>query len=259
MTTIVNDNNNNNEKERKKKNNDVDEQQILFRIELLIVNTGDLFKDTKIIYETLLNNCNHTNCSRATAGVGIEYILNKDLITSYNIEITNKNRKRQAQKATTEEEENHHNHHAKKSKNDNIYQTMLPVTATSCPAPVYFNAVFAWVKQSINSMEKQRTNPFSNFATNNYFFNSFLETLKKIYRRLFRVYAHMYLQHFQEIRALDAEAHLNSMFKRFVFFALSHDLLNRTETLPLDNLIKAFVRKEGTRQHSNLATTTIMI
>ena len=72
--------------------------------------------------------------------------------------------------------------------------------------------------------------------------------MKKIYRRLFRVYAHMYLQHFQEIRASDAEAHLNSMFKRFVFFALSHDLLNRTETLPLDNLIKAFVRKEGTRQ-----------
>ena len=57
-------------KKREKRNNDVDEQQILFRIELLIVNTGDLFKDTKIIYETLLNNCNHTNCSRATAGEG---------------------------------------------------------------------------------------------------------------------------------------------------------------------------------------------
>ena len=41
---------------------------------------------------------------------------------------------------------------------------------------------------------------------------------KTILKRLFRVYAHIYHQHFSEIVQLGEEAHLNTSFKHFIFF-----------------------------------------
>jgi len=46
-----------------------------------------------------------------------------------------------------------------------------------------------------------------------------LQTIAKtILKRLFRVYAHIYHQHFKEIVSLGEEAHLNTSFKHFVYF-----------------------------------------
>jgi hypothetical protein len=39
-----------------------------------------------------------------------------------------------------------------------------------------------------------------------------------IFKRLFRVYAHIYHSHFQKIVGLGAEAHLNTCFKHFIYF-----------------------------------------
>ena len=39
-----------------------------------------------------------------------------------------------------------------------------------------------------------------------------------IFKRLFRVYAHIYHSHFKHVCALDAEAHLNTCFKHFMYF-----------------------------------------
>ena len=46
------------------------------------------------------------------------------------------------------------------------------------------------------------------------------EVTKTIYKRLFRVYAHIYHSHFKQICMLDEEAHLNTCFKHFIFFTL---------------------------------------
>jgi MOB kinase activator 1 len=48
---------------------------------------------------------------------------------------------------------------------------------------------------------------------------TFPDTVKKIFKRLFRVYAHMYHSHFPKIVALGEEPHLNTSFK--VSFLLS--------------------------------------
>jgi hypothetical protein len=37
-----------------------------------------------------------------------------------------------------------------------------------------------------------------------------------IYKRFFRVYAHIYHAHFKQIQALGADAHLNTCFKHFM-------------------------------------------
>jgi len=60
---------------------------------------------------------------------------------------------------------------------------------------------------------------------------------KVIFKRLFRVYAHIYHSHFTQFVTLAAEAHLNTCFKRFVFFILEFDLVSKNELAPLQQLI----------------------
>lgn len=47
---------------------------------------------------------------------------------------------------------------------------------------------------------------------------NFQDVVKTIFKRLFRVYAHIYHSHFQKIVSLKEEAHLNTCFKHFVLF-----------------------------------------
>jgi Mob1/phocein family len=47
---------------------------------------------------------------------------------------------------------------------------------------------------------------------------NFEEVVRTIFKRLFRVYAHMYHSHFKHVCALGEEAHLNTCFKHFVYF-----------------------------------------
>lgn len=55
---------------------------------------------------------------------------------------------------------------------------------------------------------------------------NFMSVAKTILKRLFRVYAHIYHQHFDSVMRLQEEAHLNTSFKHFIFFvqvgALTH-------------------------------------
>jgi MOB kinase activator 1 len=44
-------------------------------------------------------------------------------------------------------------------------------------------------------------------------------TVRTIWRRLFRVYAHVYCEHFSVVVGLGLESHLNTSFKHFVLFA----------------------------------------
>jgi len=45
-----------------------------------------------------------------------------------------------------------------------------------------------------------------------------MSVAKTILKRLFRVYAHIYHQHFDAVMQLQEEAHLNTSFKHFIFF-----------------------------------------
>lgn len=47
---------------------------------------------------------------------------------------------------------------------------------------------------------------------------NFRDVVKMIFKRLFRVYAHIYHSHFQKIVSLKEEAHLNTCFKHFILF-----------------------------------------
>lgn len=56
------------------------------------------------------------------------------------------------------------------------------------------------------------------------FKRNFMSVAKTILKRLFRVYAHIYHQHFDSVMQLQEEAHLNTSFKHFIFFVQVKDL-----------------------------------
>ena len=75
---------------------------------------------------------------------------------------------------------------------------------------------------------------------------NFLAMMKTIFKRLFRVYAHIYHTHFQIIMALGLEYHLNTCFKHFIFFIDEFKLVEEKELAPLSELIQQFkLRKEA--------------
>lgn len=72
---------------------------------------------------------------------------------------------------------------------------------------------------------------------------NFMTIAKTILKRLFRVYAHVYHQHFADIRYLKEEAHLNTSFKHFVFFVQEFNLIDKRELAPLQDLIDKLLAK----------------
>jgi hypothetical protein len=66
-----------------------------------------------------------------------------------------------------------------------------------------------------------------------------------IFKRLFRVYAHIYHSHFQKIVSLGAEAHLNTCFKHFIYFVSEFKLIESKELQPLADLIQTLMGKDS--------------
>ncbi|NXY38305.1 MOB1A kinase, partial [Pomatorhinus ruficollis] len=73
---------------------------------------------------------------------------------------------------------------------------------------------------------------------------NFMSVAKTILKRLFRVYAHIYHQHFDSVMRLQEEAHLNTSFKHFIFFVQEFSLIDRRELAPLHELIEKLGSKD---------------
>ncbi|XXG51395.1 hypothetical protein AAC387_Pa02g5178 [Persea americana] len=69
----------------------------------------------------------------------------------------------------------------------------------------------------------------------------FREVVKTIFKRMFRVYAHIYHSHFQKIVHLKEEAHLNTCFKHFILFSREFQLIEKAELAPLHEFIESIL------------------
>lgn len=103
------------------------------------------------------------------------------------------------------------------------------------PAPQYVNALFDWIEEQFDDNSLFPNQIGTTFPSN------FMDVIKKIFKRLFRVYAHIYHTHFHEVCILKEEAHLNTCFKHFIFFARHYNLIDSKELAPLQELIDQFV------------------
>lgn len=98
-------------------------------------------------------------------------------------------------------------------------------------APEYVDRLMRWVQGLLDdeSVFPQKAGvPFP---------STFPATVRAVFKRLFRVYAHVYYSHFREVVALGEEAHLNTSLMHFVLFAREFRLVERHELAPLQPLI----------------------
>ena len=95
---------------------------------------------------------------------------------------------------------------------------------------VFADRLMTWVQSVLDDetvFPSRVDTPFpKNFATQ----------VKNIFRRLFRVYAHIYYSHFQKIVSLGEEAHLNTCFKHFYYFIAEFDLVPKVLTWYLSHI-----------------------
>lgn len=107
-----------------------------------------------------------------------------------------------------------------------------------CSAPKYIDYLMTWVQDQLDDETLFPSKIGVPFPKN------FLSIAKTILKRLFRVYAHIYHQHFSEIVQLGEEAHLNTSFKHFIFFVQEFSLIDKRELAPLQELIEKLASKD---------------
>jgi MOB kinase activator 1 len=116
-------------------------------------------------------------------------------------------------------------------------------------APEYVDTLMTYIQSRIDD---EATFPSKIGAP---FPKTFGNVVRTIWRRLFRVYAHVYCEHFSVIVGLGLESHLNTSFKHFVLFAKEFEyVLSQVETdfrlienkdfAPLAELVDSMLEQE---------------
>ncbi|KAF1873703.1 hypothetical protein Lal_00027741 [Lupinus albus] len=102
-------------------------------------------------------------------------------------------------------------------------------------APKYVEYLMDWIEAQLGDESIFPQKLGSPFPPN------FKDVVKTIFKRLFRVYAHIYHSHFQKIVSLKEEAHLNTCFKHFILFTFEFGLIDKKELAPLQELIETII------------------
>jgi len=110
-------------------------------------------------------------------------------------------------------------------------------TPIKVSAPEYVDYLMNWVQSYLDNEEVFPSRVDVAFPKN------FQNVVKNIFRRLFRVYAHIYYSHFHKIVSLGEEAHLNTCFKHFFYFISEFKLVEKQEMAPLQDLIDNLIGK----------------
>jgi len=115
-----------------------------------------------------------------------------------------------------------------------------------CSAPKYIDYLMTWVQDQLDDELLFPSKIGIAFPSN------FMQCAKTILKRLFRVYAHIYHEHFGQVVQLKEEAHLNTSFKHFIFFVQEFNLIDKRELAPLQELIDSLIERDyQTYQSSN--------
>jgi hypothetical protein len=100
-------------------------------------------------------------------------------------------------------------------------------------------------RPSIVSVSVHDSSPACGLFLGTPFPPKFVNNVKVIFKRLFRVYAHIYHSHFQKVVDLGAEAHLNTCFKHFIYFVYEFRLISSQELAPLQDLISSLMGRDS--------------
>ena len=109
-------------------------------------------------------------------------------------------------------------------------------------APRYVDYLMTWVQ---NLLDDEKVFPTELGVP---FPKDFIGIVQTIFKRLFRVYAHIYYCHFEKMTSLGAEPHLNTCFKHYMYFVLEFNLIPAPQELaPLQELIDKLMSEDAER------------
>ncbi|KAF2460214.1 maintenance of ploidy protein MOB2 [Lineolata rhizophorae] len=110
---------------------------------------------------------------------------------------------------------------------------------TKMPAPEYIEHLMAWVQSNVDNEQifpNRIGLPFP---------KQFPSLVRQMFKRLYRVYAHIYCHHYPVIVQLGLEPHLNTSFKHYVLFIDEHGLASGKDFWgPLGDLVESMLRSD---------------
>ncbi len=98
---------------------------------------------------------------------------------------------------------------------------------TKLPANQYISLLMDWIELQINDETIFPVTMDVAFPKN------FGSACKKILTRLYRVFVHVYVHHFDRLMSIGAEPHVNTCYKHFYYFVTEFGLVNEKEFEPL--------------------------
>ncbi|KAG2204579.1 Mob1/phocein [Mucor mucedo] len=104
------------------------------------------------------------------------------------------------------------------------------------PAPQYIDYMTTSIQNILNDETIFPTKAGPDFP------RELPSVVKKMFSQLFRLFAHIYHDHYDKVLALNEEPHFNSLFAHFISFAREFDLLEKKEVQPLAELIDSMLK-----------------
>eukprot|EP00095_Tigriopus_kingsejongensis_P006698 maker-scaffold25_size650667-snap-gene-3.22 protein:Tk06698 transcript:maker-scaffold25_size650667-snap-gene-3.22-mRNA-1 annotation:"low quality protein: mps one binder kinase activator-like 3-like" len=102
---------------------------------------------------------------------------------------------------------------------------------TALSAPEYHVHLFQWIENQIYNEGIFPRDTDSDFP------KDFKKICQKMLVRMFRVFVHVYIHHFDRLTEINAEAHGNTLFKHYYYFVTEFQLVNDKAFAPLADLI----------------------
>ncbi|ELP83843.1 hypothetical protein EIN_197860 [Entamoeba invadens IP1] len=99
-------------------------------------------------------------------------------------------------------------------------------------APEYCDKLFTWVQSCFDNPEIFPAE-FTDKPP-----KVFVETVRKIFKRLFRVYAHMFYNHMEHMEQLGIQTVTLRGFKHFYAFSRQYKMLSKDDVAPLQTLVQ---------------------
>ena len=111
---------------------------------------------------------------------------------------------------------------------------------TKMAAPEYIEHLMAWVQSNVDNEQMFPSRIGVPFP------KTFSALIRNMFKRLYRVYAHIYCHHYPVIIELGLEPHLNTSFKHYVLFIDEHGLANGSKDFwgPLGDLVESMLRSD---------------
>lgn len=83
---------------------------------------------------------------------------------------------------------------------------------------------------------------------------NFKEVARTICKRLFRIYAHIYHHHLQQVKYLKEEAHFNTNLKHYIYFIKEFDLIEEKELRALSEFVEIHTKHPSATFESKVVT-----